>query len=190
MKAISYSILSSIGLFGLLITSSCSSPEIAHIQQVSTSPGQSDGSLADRIHRDVNSYRASKGRAALARHKGLDAIAQKHCNRLAAKIGNKELDRKDANHEGFEGRSLIALRVYRIPTLGENVVTSANHSSKHLVDLWSKSKNHDFNMCSDWTYTGIGTATTPGGLVVSTQVFGTAPVSARDAAASRYGQGF
>ena len=184
MKTSPYIKLTAIGLASLL-TACSSSPEIARVQ-VSSSSGRSDGSLADRIHRDVNAYRSSKGKASIERHSGLDAIAQKHCDYLVSKIGNGGLTSNSINHNGFEGRARAARHEYRISTLGENVVTSTNHSSKHLVELWANSKYHERNMRSKWTYTGIGTATTPSGLVVSTQVFGTAEDSERSESGNRF----
>jgi len=86
------------------LSASCSSSLETTRVQVSSSYGQNNGSLADRINRDINSYRASKGGAALERHRGLDAIAQKHCDYLAARIGNGGLTANSANHDGFDGR--------------------------------------------------------------------------------------
>lgn len=140
--------------------------------QVSLSSAGSDGSLADQIGRDINSYRGSKGKGALERHRGLNAIAQKHCEYLASRIGDGGLTADSANHVGFEGRVLIARRINRMSTIGENVVISSNHSSKHLVNLLSRSESHERNMCDHWTYIGIGIATTPSGFIVSTQEFG------------------
>ena len=184
MKTSPYIKLTAIGLASLL-TACSSSPEITRVQ-VSSSSGRSDGSLADRIHRDVNAYRSSKGKASIERHSGLDAIAQKHCDYLVSKIGNGGLTSNSINHHGFEGRALVARHAYRISTIGENVVASTNNSSKHLVDLWANSKSHNHNMRSKWTYTGVGTATTASGLVVSTQVFGTAEDSVHSEIENRF----
>lgn len=179
-----FAFLPAIGLAGLL--AACS-PTIETTRiQVSTSSGRGDGSLSDRIKRDIDSYRSSKGRAALERHRGLDAIAQKHCEYLASRIGNGGLTTNSANHNGFEGRTLVARRIYRMSMLGENVVISGNHSSGHLVDLLSKSKSHDQNMRERWTYIGIGVAKTASGLVVSTQEFGSQEASMHTASASRF----
>jgi len=172
------------------LSASCSSSLETTLVQVSSSSGPNNGSLADRINRDINSYRASKGRAGLERHRGLDAIAQKHCNYLASRIGNGGLTANSANHDGFDGRVFAARRIHRMSTIGENVVISANHSSGHLVNLLSKSKSHDRNMRDKWTYIGIGVAKTPSGLVISTQEFGTLEPSMYPAGASRFNNGW
>ena len=172
------------------LSASCSSSLETTLVQVSSSSGPNNGSLADRINRDINSYRASKGRAGLERHRGLDAIAQKHCNYLASRIGNGGLTANSANHDGFDGRVFAARRIHRMSTIGENVVISANHSSGHLVNLLSKSKSHDKNMRDKWTYIGIGVAKTPSGLVISTQEFGTLEPSMYPAGASRFNNGW
>jgi len=140
--------------------------------RVQVSSGRSEVSLADRLNQDINSYRASKGGAALKRHQGLDAIAQKHCEYLASQIGNGGLTGGSANHDGFDGRVLVARRVHRFSMLGENVVVSTNHSSAHLLKILAKSKSHERNMRDKWTHIGIGVVTTPSGVVISTQEFG------------------
>ncbi|QTN31515.1 CAP domain-containing protein [Akkermansiaceae bacterium] len=143
---------------------------------VSVSLG-SDASLSAEVFAEVNSYRASKGKAALQRHAGLDKLAQQHCDHLAKTAGSYGIYGKDISHVGFEGRAVVARQAYKIDSLGENVVSSTTHSAKHLVKLWAGSKSHDHNMKADWAHTGIATAVTADGKVISTQLFGTNPSS-------------
>lgn len=155
--------------------SSCSSPPPTPSRvPVSGSLG-SQASLAERVFAEVNSRRASMGKATLQRHPGLDRLAQKHCNYLVETAGSYGMYGKDISHIGFEGRALAARQAYKINSLGENVVSSTNHSAKHLVALWAGSKGHEHNMGNDWTCSGIATAVTPGGKVICTQLFATAP---------------
>jgi uncharacterized protein YkwD len=43
-----------------------------------------------------------------------------------------------------------------------------------LVKMWSDSKQHDYNLRSSWTYTGIGAVVDSDGTVFSTELFATA----------------
>jgi len=161
--------LSAIALTGLLASCSSSSPNVARVP-VSISKGN-DNSLNGRIFEGVNSYRQSLGKSSLKRHAGLDSIAQKHCEYLAEHCGASGTN---IGHIGFEGRALVARFSYDIPSLGENVASSTTRTPERLISLWKSSKSHESNMRSDWVYTGVGTAFTADGMVISTQVFGTA----------------
>jgi uncharacterized protein YkwD len=173
MKTSPYTLLFAAALTGVLASCSPPSPTVSRVQ-VSTSFGN-DSSLSSKVFSEVNSYRSSKGKPALQRHAGLDRLAQQHCDYLAKTSGDYGIYGKSISHIGFEGRTLAARQNYRINSLGENVVSSTNRSPKHLVDLWAGSKGHEHNMRSDWAYTGVATAITPDGQVISTQIFGTAP---------------
>lgn len=172
-------------LIGLLTACSTPSPQVTRVKSYSSS-GQVGGSLSDQIYRDVNSYRASKGKPSLERHTGLDYMAQKHCDYLVSRLKGSGLDSSSINHHGFEGRSLAARHAYQIHKLGENVVAGSNPSSRYLVDLWIGSKKHDFNMLNSWTYTGVATAKTLDGSVISTQMFATAEDFSHAAMMKRY----
>jgi uncharacterized protein YkwD len=158
----------------LIALASCSAPSS---NGPSTAAPAKDSGLSGKIIDEVNSYRATKGKATLVRHPGLDRIAQAHCNTLAKKEHKPGAIKAIVGHDGFESRAFIAKHSYGITSLGENVVASSNHSPKHLVDLWSKSSTHNFTMCDDWTHTGVATAVCPHGMVISTQLFGNTPNS-------------
>jgi uncharacterized protein YkwD len=61
-------------------------------------------------------------------------------------------------------------------SISENVA-AANHPGKEassvLVQLWSESRDHEYNMRSAWTHTGVGTVVDSDGMVFSTQIFAT-----------------
>lgn len=149
----------------------------------------SDSSLSGQVFQEVNSYRASKGKSALVRHAGLDRLAQQHCDYLVKTRGSYGLHSHNASHIGFEGRGTVARHKYSISSVGENVASSTTKSANHLVKLWIGSKGHEYNMRGDWTCTGVATAVTPEGAVISTQLFGTDP-GGIDLEHSNYFNGF
>lgn len=159
----------------VVVCASCAipPPDVSHVP-VSSAMGR-DSSLAGQVFQEVNSYRAAKGKRALQRHSGLDRLAQQHCDYLVKTAGSYSLYGKDVSHIGFEGRALAARQAYNITNLSENVVSSSNHSARHLVDVWAGTKAHSYNMSTDWACTGVATAFTADGRVISTQIFGTAP---------------
>jgi uncharacterized protein YkwD len=173
MKSNHYAKWFAAALAGVL--ASCSSSSATDSGMPVYSSVKNDSSLSAKVFTEVNSYRATKGKAALQRHAGLDRLAQKHCDYLVKTAGSYELYGKNVSHIGFEGRALVARQAYNIKNLGENVVSSKSHSAKHLVEAWSRSKSHELNMRSDWYCTGVATAVAPDGSVISTQLFGSAP---------------
>jgi uncharacterized protein YkwD len=181
MKTSPYTLLCATALVGALASCSSPQPTVARVP-VSSSLG-SEAALSDQVFAEVNSYRASKGKPMLQRHAGLDRLAQQHCDYLAKNGDKAGLHGKYVGHQGFEGRSDMARFQYKITTIGENVVASTNRSPKHLINLWVGSKGHEHNMRGDWTCTGIATAVNAQGMVVSTQIFGSAPSSSHGAMA-------
>lgn len=160
---------------GLSVLASCSAPS-SNLRDSPTTAAPAKGSgLSGEIADEVNSYRSTKGKAALERHSGLDKLAQAHCDFLAMKKHKPGDYKVHVGHDGFESRAFIAKHAYGITSLGENVVASTNRSPKHLVVLWSKSPTHHSAMCDEWTHTGVATAVEPDGMVISTQLFGSAP---------------
>lgn len=135
-----------------------------------------DNTLSGQVFQAVNEYRISHDAQPLQRHAGLDRLAQEHCEYLRSHRGQFSLYGKNVSHEGFEGRSLMAQSRYNMMSVSENVA-AANHPGEKpvpvLVKLWSDSKDHDYNMRSEWTYTGVGVVVDSDGMVFSTQIFGT-----------------
>jgi len=135
-----------------------------------------DSSLSERVLQEVNSYRRSHGGSDLQRHAGLDRLAQQHSEYLRQHRGTFDVYGKNVSHFGFDGRALMAREAYHMENISENVA-AANHPGKNsapvLVDLWAHSKDHEFNMRSAWTYTGIGIVVDSDGTVFATQLFAT-----------------
>jgi uncharacterized protein YkwD len=135
-----------------------------------------DNSLAAQVLQEVNSYRRSHGAADLQMHPGLNGLAQKHCEYLVQNRGKFGIYGKNVSHFGSEGRALVARERYKMTSYCENVA-AAVHPGKvaapTLVKLWSSSKDHEFNMRSAWTHTGIGVVVAGDGMVFSTEIFAT-----------------
>ena len=135
-----------------------------------------DSSVTGGVLQEVNSYRRDHGASDLERHAGLDRLAQEHSEYLMAHRGTFSLSGKNVSHIGFEGRTLIARERFQMESVSENVV-AASHLGKNpaptLVKLWSESKDHEYNMRSSWTHTGIGLVVDSDGMVFCTQLFAT-----------------
>ena len=132
--------------------------------------------LSEQVFREVNSYRRSHGAQDLQRHAGLDRLAQQHCEYLRQHRGEFGIYGKNVSHMGFEGRTLAARTNYNMENISENVAaenSSGSNPAPTLVQLWSKSKDHEYNMRSSWTHTGIGLVVDSDGMVFSTQLFAT-----------------
>ncbi|MGL4399935.1 MAG: CAP domain-containing protein [Luteolibacter sp.] len=139
-----------------------------------------DSSLTGRIHTEVNSYRRSRGASDLQRHAGLDRLAQQHCEYLRQHKGEFRIYGKNVSHFGFEGRAMVARERYQMMSISENVAAAENPGSNPapaLVSLWVNSKDHEFNMRSSWTHTGIGVVKDKDGTVFATQLFSTVSYS-------------
>jgi uncharacterized protein YkwD len=135
-----------------------------------------DSSLTGRIHSEVTSYRRSRGASELQRHAGLDRLAQEHCEYLRRNKGSFGLYGKNVSHFGFEGRAIVARERYQMMSISENVAATFNaagHPAPAIVSLWINSKDHEYNMRSRWTHTGIGAVTDSDGTVFATQLFST-----------------
>ena len=135
-----------------------------------------DSSLSGQVFQAVNTYRSSHNASPLERHAGLDRLAQDHCEYLRRHRGEGTIYGKNVSHVGFQGRSLYARERYNMMSISENVA-AANHpgtsASDVIVKLWSASEDHNYNMCTSWTHTGVGTVVDSDGMVFSTQIFAT-----------------
>lgn len=165
---------------------SCSAPSSANALGHTSSSVARDDALEDRIFAEVNAYRTRNGKAVLCRHPGLDRLAQQHSDYLAKTGGSYDLYGKNVSHIGFEGRVVMARQAYKITSLGENVIASTDRSAKYLVNHWSASKGHDHNLRSDWHCTGVGTAVTPEGMGITTQIYGNSPSTSHRDTTNRY----
>lgn len=184
MKNSQYSIFYAVAIFCAL--ASCSTSTSSVSDESTSSSTKRDSALADQVFKEVNSYRASKGKAPLLRHTGLDQLAQQHSDYLAKTGGNYGLHGKTVSHIGFDRRAMTAKQAYKIKSFGENVIASTDRSAKRLVDHWVASEGHNHNMISDWSYTGIGSSVNSEGKIITTQIFGAAPSTSHREMADRF----
>lgn len=169
MKKTPYRSFLAAALFSGLVSCASSPPDKL---RVPVSSGKAvSGSLSNQVFQEVNRYRSNHRKQALERHSGLDQLAQQHCNFLVQTGGGKGTN---INHDGFQKRAHIARTSLKIESIGENVVASSNHSSGRLLELLASSKHHARNMRDSWTYVGVATAKSADGMVISTQIFGSA----------------
>ncbi len=136
-----------------------------------------DASLSGQVFQQVNAYRQQVGASQLVRHAGLDRLAQQHCEYLRDHRGTFGVYGKNVSHYGSEGRALAARQSYNMQNISENVAATApgeKNAPSTLVKMWSDSKQHDYNLRSSWSYTGIGAVVDKDGTVFSTELFATA----------------
>ena len=135
-----------------------------------------DSSQSGQVFQAVNAYRRSHNATDLRRHAGLDRLAHEHCEYLRSHRGEGTIYGKNVSHVGFQGRMLVARERYNMMSISENVA-AANYPGKDasavIVKLWSESKDHEYNMRSEWTHTGVATVADSDGMVFSTQIFAT-----------------
>lgn len=158
---------------------SCANQPLPNKMPVSASIS-ADSSVTGRLFQEVNNYRASKGKASVQRHPGLDKLAQQHSEYLRAHRGTFSLSGHNVSHIGFEGRALYARERYQMENVSENVAAATRPGSNAphtLLELWEGSKDHNKNMLDDWTYSGIGVAVDSDGTVFATQLFGNVSMS-------------
>ena len=135
-----------------------------------------DNSVSGQVFAAVNAYRRSHGAAELQRHAGLDRLAQAHCEYLRQNRGKFGIYGKNVSHLGSEGRALVARERYHMLNSSENVAsikTTKNEVTPALVRLWTNSKDHEKNLLSSWTHTGVGVVIDDDGTAFSTEIFAT-----------------
>lgn len=153
--------------------------QTGHFPQTSSNQ---EADLATEIHNEVNRYRASQGLKQLRFHKGLSKIAKPHSNYMRKHAGSFSLNSQKSliSHYGFESRSILAERKYRIESIGENVIAShdlgqGRELAATMVRGWLRSPDHKFNIEQDWSLTGVAVSFDDRGRVFVTQLFGTPP---------------
>lgn len=132
--------------------------------------------LSKQFYREVNRYRASKGRSALARHRGLDQLARQHAHYLLENRGKFGLHGSNVSHYGFKARSHKARVAYGFGAVGENVAGGQSSVSQTVTELAS-SPNHNHSMLNSWSSTGCAVVRAPDGALFTVQIFGSLPVS-------------
>ncbi len=154
---------------------SCTNPPETKMLPTAGAPRPSS-SLSGQIYEAVNSYRRNHGAVELERHAGLDPLAQNHCEYLHQNRGKFGIYGKNVSHFGSEGRTLVARERYHMLNSSENVGSIKSNGKNivpALVNLWTSSKDHEKNLLSSWTHTGIGVVVDTDGTVFSTEIFAT-----------------
>lgn len=169
------SLLRGLGAGIALLFASCASDlDTTKVPMAKSSASGKSGQVSE-LHAAMNGYRQSIGKAPLRRHSGLDRMAQQHCEFMARNRGKFTLGSENISHYGFEDRALVAQRAYSMQNVAENVAGGPinGNVASTLVDAWTESKKHIFNIKGSWDATGIGVYTTSDGMVYATQIFAT-----------------
>lgn len=174
---LTFKVTHSLCLSLVVMLAGCAADSDVATQPIAGSPGASSGArnLANEVTNEVNRYRQQIGAKPLPRDRGLDQLAQSHADYLVKNSGTFSLHGKTVSHYGFEGRSLVARKRLGYDSVSENVASSTGSTrsaAQTFRQLWTNSKGHKRNMSSSWTHTGVGVATTPEGLIVAVQLFG------------------
>ena len=154
---------------------SCTSQPVTQTPAVAGAT-RPDNSVSGQVYAAVNSYRKSHGAMELQRHPGLDRLAQAHCEYLRQNRGKFGIYGKNVSHYGSEGRALVARERYHMMNCSENIAavkTTGKNAVPSLVNLWTSSKDHEKNLLSSWTHTGIGVVVDDDGTIFSTEIFAT-----------------
>lgn len=147
-------VISTVGLL-LGACSADSSSTQATIPAPSGPPVTSSSSLANQLAQATNQYRVSMGRKPLTRHTGLDSLALKQAQEMAARgklRGSKSLQ-----------RDYLASTKYNIERLHENSVRGAGMSSNTwsswIMNTWKTTSVTKQNLLSkSASHYGVGTA--------------------------------
>jgi uncharacterized protein YkwD len=120
--------------------------------------------LTEEVLKYTNQFRKSKGLKALEMRSDLNEIAQKHSKDMAS-------GRTSFGHGGYEKRELQVAKIIKpFGSMAENVAYGAR-TGKEAVEIWKNSSGHRKNMLGDFTYIGIGTASSKKGVIYYTQIF-------------------
>ena len=126
-------------------------------------PG-SETPLVNDVHFHTNAFRELNGLKPLQLDHGLSELAQKH----SQKMGSGEVS---FGHSGFDQRYDLALKTH--PTwrsFAENVAYGQT-TALEVVESWKKSRGHRKNMLGNYSFIGIGIATSKSGTIYYTQIF-------------------
>lgn len=123
------------------------------------------GVLEERVHAQVNRYRASRNLPPLK----LDAIISEE----ARKHSQKMMRRGEISHDGFAGRVKAIGRRISYRAAAENVASNYGYDDPATMAVkgWIKSPGHHKNMVGDFDLTGIAIVQSDRGEYYYTQVF-------------------
>lgn len=121
--------------------------------------------LEERVHAQVNQYRADRNLPPLKLDARISEEARKHSQMMAR--------RKEISHDGFEGRVKEIARRISYRAAAENVASNYGHDrpARVAVEGWIKSPGHQKNMIGDFDMTGIAIVENDRGEYYFTQVF-------------------
>ncbi len=148
-----------------------SKPDVALVAMEPTSAPEfpatvQQGDLESQMVAEINRFRVQHGRAPFARHRGLEALALDHSEKMA--------HRRKMSHEGFSMRSDRAERRYGLIWTAENVMWGTGYAEESLaqtiVEGWIESGGHRKNLLRENTRIGVGIARGADGSVWATQL--------------------
>jgi hypothetical protein len=136
-------------------------------------PSAREKHLEAELGRALSAYRRSIGKPVIERHPGLAVLARRHCQFMARNRGKFTLGSENISHFGFEERALAARRLYKLTNCAENVAGGMipDRIARHLIDAWTASSKHSFNLQQDWDVTGFAVHVAPDGFVYASQMF-------------------
>ncbi|TAG08673.1 MAG: CAP domain-containing protein [Verrucomicrobia bacterium] len=165
----------------LAFFASCSATQNTRILKVAGGenpnyPQSPSNKASSELLQTVNQFRADNGIAPLQRHAGLERLAWQHSEYLRQNRGKFSLYGKNVSHFGSESRHLFARERYRMENISENVAWSpgaASNSALRVLQLWKNSKDHLYNLKSNWTHTGIAVVIDSDGSAFATMLVAT-----------------
>ena len=140
---------------------------------VTAAAGEESGSLAERLHTEVNRARAHHHLIPLVRRSDLDGVAHAHSEDMARRDYFSHHSPEGANPVDRLGKAQIEDMRLAAENLG--ITTEANPSMQ-IVKQWLASPDHRSNLLAPaFNFTGIGIARNAGGALIFTQVYISAP---------------
>lgn len=126
----------------------------------------STATLEQKIHVQINNYRATKGKPPLTLNTTITKQARLHSQNMAAR-------KVPFGHQGFSQRVSAIASVFPIMAAAENVAYNWGHSDPATVAVrgWINSPGHRFNIEGNYNLTGIGVAKSANGAYYFTQIF-------------------
>jgi uncharacterized protein YkwD len=125
-------------------------------------PTLDTATLERQTYAQINEYRLSKGRRALAWSDVIAGVARRHSQMMAR-------GKTRFGHSGFKDRTAAIGQSIPWRSAGENV--AINRTAADVVKRWLKKRGHRANIEGDFDLTGIGAATANDGSVYFTQIF-------------------
>lgn len=155
------------------IQAACAPRLIEPTKMSVSAPSQRENAICGRLFEAVNAYRRSIGRQPLARHAGLDRMAQEHSQFQRLNRGKFEILGPNVSHMGLNGRAMIARQLFRIDQLGETVAdVKPGADAASALSIWLADGDDAFTLSGDWQECGIGIVVDRDGTLFVTQLFG------------------